>query len=359
MRRDLLSPAEFLKLPEARLLDVRAEGEFASGHIPGSVNVPILRDEERHLVGTCYKQEGPEQAIALGHQLVDPHRAERVAAWREALRNQSPPVLTCFRGGLRSQISQQWLEESGFPALRIDGGYKALRRALLEALAMPWPGFVVTGLAGAAKTGFLKSVPSPRVVDLEEIGRHRGSAFGGLFQKEAQPAQQTFENAIALQLIRGSETGRDFLFEDESRLVGTCVIPSPFFETLQGLPRIFLEVPFEERISNVVRDYVDEPLSAFPKEQVAEGLLGKLQTLRARLGGLALSEIEDILRRAFAAPAKEEQDSLHRLWISRLLRDYYDRLYTHSIERCKAPMAFRGPAEECRAFLRKNSDLFA
>lgn len=37
-------------------IDVRSPGEFTKGSIYGAVNIPILSDEERKIVGTAYKQ---------------------------------------------------------------------------------------------------------------------------------------------------------------------------------------------------------------------------------------------------------------------------------------------------------------
>ena len=49
------------------LIDVRAPVEFSQGAFPGAVNLPILNDDERHRVGVCYKQKGPDAAEKLGH----------------------------------------------------------------------------------------------------------------------------------------------------------------------------------------------------------------------------------------------------------------------------------------------------
>ena len=73
-----------LFMADTAFLDVRAEGEFAKGSFPGATNIPILTDEERHLVGKCYKEEGKDAAVALGHRLVAGETKDRrVAAWRE------------------------------------------------------------------------------------------------------------------------------------------------------------------------------------------------------------------------------------------------------------------------------------
>ena len=60
-----------------------------------------------------------------------------------------------------------------------------------------------------------------RVLDLEHEARHRGSAFGRL--AEPQPAQATFENSVAAQLLLGNETR--LLLEDESRTIGRLELP--------------------------------------------------------------------------------------------------------------------------------------
>ncbi|MGZ3660578.1 MAG: tRNA 2-selenouridine(34) synthase MnmH [Bdellovibrionota bacterium] len=332
------------------LLDVRAPVEFGDGHVPGSVNLPLLTNQERHEVGIAYKVEGSAAAVALGHRLVDPHREERVAAWKDFLSRQEFPVLTCFRGGLRSENTQRWLLEAGCGAARVTGGYKALRRVLFRQWEVPLQGFVITGLTGSDKTGFLRRLAHPRALDLERMARHRGSAFGGLFQDGPQPSQQTFENTLALALRR--QTG-DFIFEDESRLVGRCVIPPPFFERLRQLPRIFLECGDEERAGNIYQEYVAAPLRTRSGPQVMGELITALRTLRNRLGGLEAAEIEGLIRVAFASG--EEQ--AHREWILRLLRDYYDSLYTHAMARHPSEPIFRGDAAACEAWLRENSDL--
>jgi tRNA 2-selenouridine synthase len=50
------------------IIDVRAPVEFVLGSVPGSVNLPLLQNEERHQVGTTYKQKGQAAAVALGHE---------------------------------------------------------------------------------------------------------------------------------------------------------------------------------------------------------------------------------------------------------------------------------------------------
>ena len=107
-----------------RILDVRAPMEFAQGALPNSTNLPILNDEERHLIGTCYKINGREVAIALGHKIVSgENKTKKLQAWKDFFTQYPHAVLTCFRGGLRSQIAQKFLFEAGIDRPRLEKGY--------------------------------------------------------------------------------------------------------------------------------------------------------------------------------------------------------------------------------------------
>jgi UDP-N-acetylmuramyl pentapeptide phosphotransferase/UDP-N-acetylglucosamine-1-phosphate transferase len=48
-----------------------------------------------------------------------PVREARVRAWLAHLRGRGFPALTCFRGGLRSQISQEWIQAQGLADTKI------------------------------------------------------------------------------------------------------------------------------------------------------------------------------------------------------------------------------------------------
>ncbi|MEK7691316.1 MAG: rhodanese-like domain-containing protein, partial [Bdellovibrionota bacterium] len=190
------------------LIDVRSEGEFQTGHLPGAVSLPILNDSERHLVGLRYKTQGQEAAIVLAHSLVDPDRARRVECWLKALPTASEATgyLFCWRGGLRSKTACAWINAAGGRTIRIEGGYKAVRAELLSQFeTRRLLGFLtVTGYTGSGKTLLLRSIAqsSPHLVlDLESLANHRGSAFGNEPDGSPQPSQATFENAMALRLM--------------------------------------------------------------------------------------------------------------------------------------------------------------
>ena len=95
-----------LFLKKTPLIDVRAPVEFKEGSLPYSINLPIMNDEERHLIGTCYKTHGQEAAIKLGHELVSGSiKEERITSWVNFLSQNPTAEVFCFRGGMRSQIS--------------------------------------------------------------------------------------------------------------------------------------------------------------------------------------------------------------------------------------------------------------
>lgn len=50
-------------LNNAPLLDTRAPIEFIQGSFPTASNLPLMNDEERAAVGTCYKNKGQEAPL--------------------------------------------------------------------------------------------------------------------------------------------------------------------------------------------------------------------------------------------------------------------------------------------------------
>jgi len=128
-----------LLLRGAPMMDVRSPIEFSKGSVPSASNLPLLTDDERHVVGCTYRQQGEAAAIELGHSLVNGEtKAARMRGWLDFC--QSNPndggregYLFCFRGGLRSRTVQRWIEEeTGVRYPLVTGGYKAMRTFLIE-----------------------------------------------------------------------------------------------------------------------------------------------------------------------------------------------------------------------------------
>ncbi len=74
-----IPPDEFLRLrSQIPVVDVRSPGEYASGHIPGAVNIPLFDDIQRAEVGTLYKKEGSEKAVLRGIDLAAPQMSAKL-----------------------------------------------------------------------------------------------------------------------------------------------------------------------------------------------------------------------------------------------------------------------------------------
>ncbi|NYT64292.1 tRNA 2-selenouridine(34) synthase MnmH [Alcaligenaceae bacterium] len=321
----------------AALLDVRAPIEFHKGAFPHSVNLPLMNDVERQKVGLCYKQHGQEAAVRLGHGLVTgTAKDERIAAWAAFAHAHPEGYLYCFRGGLRSQISQQWLHsQAGIAYPRIAGGYKAMRGFLLEttASAVAECDFVLLGgLTGSGKTELLMQLAN--AIDLENHACHRGSSFGK--HAHPQPAQIDFEHALAIDLLKKRARGiQAFVLEDESRLIGSCSLPLSLHLAMRQFPLVWLEDTIENRVERILNDYVVGLCAEFIAvygavdgfEAYATRLRTSLANIIKRLGGERYQRLAAIMDLALAEQRHSGVVELHRAWIAGLLAEYYDPLY--------------------------------
>jgi len=359
MNPEIVPPEHFatLLLQGTRFIDVRAEIEFAHGTIPGAINLPILNSSERARVGTCYKHNGQDAAIALGHRLVAGEtRDERVRSWCEFAAAHPGSHLFCWRGGLRSRLAGQWMLEAGMSTPVIAGGYKALRNRLLLEFEPPAPReplFIIGGRTGSAKTELLPELPG--AVDLEGLARHRGSSFGRLALEP--PTQIDFENALALQLLRQrhARPGQPLFLEDESRQIGAVAIPLELYRAMKQARLLVLEVPLEQRIEHVLQIYIRDDLRSFEAIHPEDGfarysarLLASLERIARRLGLQRYHEAEGLMRAALAQQQRSGDPGGHRAWISVLLREYYDPMYDHQLRNAQERIVFRGERDELR-----------
>lgn len=345
------------------LLDTRAPVEFTAGAFPGAQNLPLMSDEERAAVGTCYKQQGQHAAMALGHELVAGDlREQRIESWKLFTRRHPEGYLYCFRGGLRSQLVQQWLAEAGVDYPRITGGYKAMRRFLidtLDTLAQRVEIILVCGATGTGKTRLISKLP--RAIDLEGLAKHRGSAFGGMI--EEQPSQIDFENAIAIALLKLSQSDGPVILEDEGHLIGRLALPASLSKRMSEAPRLVLEYALEDRVQVVFEDYILDLGQRYQRVYGAAGLsahrerlLGDLGRTRKRLGGERYQQIAGLMQAAFDAQQSTGSTDGHRHWIRPMLADYYDPMYAYQLSKREGLKLCTGDRETLEAFLNKRID---
>lgn len=353
-----------LILQNTPLIDVRAPVEFQQGHAPGAINLPILNNEERALIGTIYKNEGNAAAVQRGHEIVSGAvKAERICGWNDYIQKYPNAMIYCFRGGQRSQITQHWLSAAGVHRPIVKGGYKAIRNFLLSETSrvVEQNSFlVVSGTTGSGKTHFLADhKKSYRVIDLEAVACHRGSAFGRLDFE--QPTQANFENKLAADLIQvESSTGESgpLLIEDESSMIGRCATPKDLFEKMRASKVLWIDEPLEIRVQNIFQDYILD--SAIGRNEVhARSVFLKfrnsIQAISKKLGGLRTQELTALLFQAEKSFLELGQLSENKNWIEKLLVYYYDPLYLSSLARRDVKILFKGSRIDCSDFIKTNS----
>lgn len=306
----IVNIGEFLELAKQHpILDVRTPAEFEAGHIPGACNLPLFSNEERAVVGTLYKREGRQPAILKGLELVGPKMKELVKDAGKIGRG-GIFLMHCWRGGMRSGSVAWLLEMYGYKVYTLRGGYKAWRRFALGKFNEPRKIMILGGRTGAGKTLVLHALEKKgeQVLDLEKIANHKGSSFGALGEQK-QPSQEQFENEIAFRLLY-LDREKPLWIEDESRTVGSKVIPVGLWIQMRSAKVMYVDLPFAERAG-----YLTESYGKHDKEElkIAIGRISK------RLGGFQAKE---------AVEAIDNNDLRKACEISLA---YYDKAYDHGL----------------------------
>ena len=338
-------------LNDLPMIDVRAEIEFAQGAFPGAVNFPILTDEERRLVGISYKENGPEQAERLGYELVSgTQRESRIRRWLEFFDCNPGAVLYCFRGGKRSQIACEWLQDAGVNMPRIPGGYKSMRQFLLGQFAGLPKMMLISGETGVGKTELLARLGGG--LDLEHHAHHRGSAFGK--RLEQQPAQIDFENAVAIDLLKFKDRRPlDHLYvEDEGKSIGRIQVPHELQVAMKQAPIILLQDTMENRVNRIYNEYIVcqwrqylQRFSEHAHQEFSGYLTTAVDAIRKRLGGANHSLVRQLVEDALTGQKSGSFEG-HKHWIRSLLKEYYDPMYNYQLDRKSHRIVYCGSMQE-------------
>jgi tRNA 2-selenouridine synthase len=281
------------------------------------VNLPVLSDEERAEVGTLHAQRSAFDARKTGAALISRNIAGIVEQLRDRPREWAPLVY-CWRGGQRSRSLAHVLNEIGWRAAQLEGGYRAYRRRVVERLALLPARFdyrVVCGMTGSGKSRLLAALAAEgaQVLDLEALAKHKGSLLGDL-PDEPQPSQKAFEGAVLAALER-LDPSHPVIVESESRRIGRLQVPDALLAAMRASRCVRVDLPPPLRVALLKQEYAhflaDPSLLAERLEQLAP------------LHGRASIERWNALAQTGAF------DEL----VSELLLLHYDPTYTRAIER--------------------------
>jgi tRNA 2-selenouridine synthase len=336
---------QFLELSKQYpVIDVRSPGEYKHAHIPNAHSLPLFTDEERKIVGTTYKQQSREQAIKVGLDFFGPKMKLMVEKAEEIIGNRQPAIsnpsnggnplpiancilLYCWRGGMRSAGVAWLLDLYGFKVYTLIGGYKKFRNYVLDTFKLPSQLNIIGGYTGSGKTELLRSLQQKgeRVIDLEAIANHKGSAFGSIGMPQ-QPSQEMFENLLATELRKSMVNSEwsmknnsdspltihhsPLWLEDESQRIGLINIPGDLWKNMRQSPLYFLDIPFEERLKHIVQEY---------GELDHEKLIAAIERISQKLGNLNAKTAILLLK---DGKITESFD---------ILLKYYDKLYFKSL----------------------------
>lgn len=320
---------DFIKLSyDHPVLDVRSPGEFLHAHIPNAFSLPLFTDEQRKIIGTAYKKENRQIAVKKGLEFfsermkIMPGEVEDIM--EAAFPGANKVLVHCWRGGMRSGAVSWLLDLYGFKVLSLCGGYKTFRNWVLAQFEKQYRINIIGGYTGSGKTLLLHEMKrkGERIIDLEALANHKGSAFGSLGEKP-QPTQEMFENLLAIELnkkaaadSRAGERLQDnfssarLWLEDESRHIGTVGIPKTLWQQMRASPLFFLEIPFEQRLEYILSSY-----GIFDKKD----LVNSIMKIQKRLGGL---ETKNAINHLLENNMKE---------CFSILLTYYDKLYKNAL----------------------------
>ncbi len=348
-----------LFLNDSPMMDVRAPIEFERGAFPSSINLPIMDNQQREIVGTYYNDHGQDKAIKKGHELVHGEiREARIAAWVDFAKQNPKGYLYCFRGGLRSKITQQWMQEAGMELPIISGGYKALRTFLLNELentAKKCTFTLIGGKTGSAKTTLINELEN--AVDLEAAAHHRGSSFG--HHAIQQNNQINFENILAIDFLKLKHRNIfNITLEDEARTIGKAGLPKTLFSKMRQSKLIVIEEPYEIRLNRLIQEYVIDMHAEFEAldsknafKRFSEYLLIGLEKIQKRLGPTRYESAHHAMQKALQHQSRTGEVVNHYDWLKIILDNYYDPMYEDQLKKRAEFICFRGDYQTCKEYL--------
>lgn len=315
-----VSIEDILKMKNTLIIDVRSPGEYEDGSVYEAINMPILGDDERALVGTVYRQECKDKAIKMGIEYASKKLSDIYDLLKIYAKEYDNIVFVCFRGGMRSKSVCSFANMMGIKnVFQLDGGYKAYRNFVVDFLnhdILEYDFIMLHGLTGVGKTHILEKLAKRKssILNLEELASNSGSVFGNIMYNKKLPTQKNFDSAI-FHALYGLEDKRVYV-ESESKRIGNVIIVNSIFDKIMSDMHILIKTNIDNRVKNIKLDYINGI------KENDEKLKEAIEHLRKRLGN---KKIEELL---FQIDNKEYEKV-----IKYLVFDYYDPLYKYSIDK--------------------------
>ncbi len=313
------------------LIDVRSEFEYLEHHIPYSINIALLNNEERSDVGIFYKVD-QQKAVSYAYYLAKDHEQNLIKQVEKYLLGDrsSEIIIYCHRGGGRSRYFAKMLKNYGFSNIRyLDGGYKGFRKKMYNLLYsdIPTPIISLSGLTGCGKSEILEYIENNKIaipiIHLEKCACHASSVFGHIRfgEKNSKTVNQIiFETNIFMYMLpylNYDQSKEQFIFplpfflsEKESRKIGGVLIPPAVFMVLKEERHIIVSAPMSNRVKRLREDY-------FFDLQAIEGVKKALLYLTKRLG---VDKIDHYV--------KLIDEGNYDLFLEDILLMYYDKVYS-------------------------------
>lgn len=250
---------EALKIEDKKIfVDVRSPSEYKKFTIPGAINIPILSDEERVIVGTLYDSGKYDEAKQKGVEFVSKKLPDVFAEFLKLNKEYKYVFLFCARGGYRSASFAGFLHSLGLRVFKINGGYKKYRSFVTETInkAIDEVEFIMLyGNTGTGKTKILKEIKDLGydILDLEKYANHMGSLLGSVGLGECN-SQKMFESLMAEDLL--NRKTNVFFVEGESRRIGKIIIQQNVYDKMVSSKKVKIDAEMDYRIENIKEDYV-------------------------------------------------------------------------------------------------------
>jgi len=330
MNKNEITYSELLKKKNYILIDVRTPKEYEESTIPGAINIPVLLDEERVMVGTAYKKESPEKAKLMGVEAISKRLGAITSEVSELAKKYDSIIFFCARGGMRSGSMTSFFNSMGYKTARLSGGYKSYRSFIMNDLENIVKGLTLITLHGKTGTGKTKILfelakKGFETIDLEGMAKNRGSHFGHIGIPQDR-SQKTFESLL-YDAVKHRKNNV-IVIEGESRKIGPIHIPEPFWNTMKNGVKILVEGPIEMRLDIIIEDYTGI-------EELKENLLDVAKKLKRYMDGNAYSKFiklveEGNIREAAREMMVEYYDPMYNKSLNK--HDYQEEIYIESIE---------------------------